>query len=169
MSSDIKYFSPNDLAKKKGLSVQVITKYCRAGFYAGAYQDANGRWHIPANVVDADIPLRHGGPRAGSGRHPLKKPRKLRGIYTTEDEWDNIKALADKAKLPVNEFLLKKSSEPERAVPFQVDQQLYEQIYTIADNYNKKNPDNQLTVDDFISKILCAGLEKWLDNQLTEK
>lgn len=50
-----------------------------------------------------------GGYRPGSGRKQLDKPRVRKLILAHEEEWDIIKASADKAGLSVNEYMIRRA------------------------------------------------------------
>lgn len=44
------YLTATQFAKRKGISVQAVSKNCRNGKYEGAFQDPqSGRWYVPAD------------------------------------------------------------------------------------------------------------------------
>lgn len=51
-----------------------------------------------------------GGKREGAGRPPSSNPRKQRPLKATDEEWQQIKHLAQSQSLSVNEYIIRSAT-----------------------------------------------------------
>ncbi len=91
------YLTAAEYAKKKGISIQAVTKNCRAGKFLDAFQDPrSGRWYVPGpEFTGENIEI------VAAAR------RKKRPFSATDKEWEKIIEKVALTKYTVNEYIIR--------------------------------------------------------------